>query len=64
MVVVELGGVEGMMVRDVGFFVELRRMKMELAMEAWRRVFLTLMHYKTCLLYRPIKGRKVGGKGE
>ena len=34
MVVVELGGVEGMMVRDLGFFEELRRKKMELAMEA------------------------------
>ena len=33
MVVVELGGVEGMMVRDLGFFQELRRMKMELAMK-------------------------------
>ena len=31
---VELGGVEGMMVRDLGFFLELRRMKMELCMEA------------------------------
>ena len=34
MVVVELGGVEGLMVRDLGFFEELRRKKMELAMEA------------------------------
>ena len=33
MVVVELGGVEGMMVRELGFFEELRRKKMELAME-------------------------------
>ena len=33
MVVVELGGVEGMMVRDLGFFKELRRMEMELSME-------------------------------
>ncbi len=31
---VELGGVEGMMVRELGFFEELRRKKMELAMEA------------------------------
>ena len=34
MVVVELGGVEGMMVRGLGFFEELRAMEMELAMEA------------------------------
>ena len=33
MVVVELGGVEGMMVRELVFFEELRRKKMELAME-------------------------------
>ena len=33
MVVVGLGGVEGMMVRDFGFFEELRRKKMEIAME-------------------------------
>ena len=32
-VVVELGGVEGMKVRDLGFFEELRGKKMELAME-------------------------------
>ena len=34
MVVVELDGVEGIMVRDLGFFQELRRKKMKLAMEA------------------------------
>ena len=34
MVVVELGGVEGMMIRNLGFLEELRRKKMELAMEA------------------------------
>ena len=34
MVVVELVGVEGMMVKDLGFFEELRGMKMELSMEA------------------------------
>ena len=33
MVVVELGGVEGMMVRELGFFEELRRKKMEMARE-------------------------------
>ena len=33
MVVVELGGVEGMMVRELGFFEELRRKKIVLAME-------------------------------
>ena len=33
MVVVELGGVEGMMVRDLGFFEEMRAMEMELSME-------------------------------
>mgnify|MGYP003703442603 CR=1 FL=1 len=33
MVVVELGGVEGMKVRDLGFFGELRSKKMVMAME-------------------------------
>ena len=33
MVVVELGGVEGMMVSDLGFFEELKKKKMEIAME-------------------------------
>ena len=34
MVVVELGGVEGMMVRDLGFFEEMRAMEMEFYMGA------------------------------
>ena len=36
MVVVELGGVEGLMVMELGFFEELREKKMEMAMESWR----------------------------
>ena len=50
MVVVEHGGVEGMMVRDLGFFEELRGKKMELAMEAFWRVFLTLTMMATSWL--------------
>ena len=33
MVVVELGGVEGMELRDLGFFEEMRGISMELGME-------------------------------
>ena len=42
MVVVELGGVEGMKVKKLGFFGELRRMTMEFRVCAWRGNFLTL----------------------
>ena len=34
MVVVELGGVEGMMVRALGFFEEMRAMEMAMDLEA------------------------------
>ena len=33
---IELGGVEGMVLRDLGFFKEMRGMEMELCMEACR----------------------------
>ena len=50
MVVIELGGVEGMKVRDLGFFEELRGKKMELAMELLRIIFLTLTKKATSWL--------------
>ena len=33
MVVVELGGVEGMKIKELGFFEDLKKKKMQLAME-------------------------------
>ena len=39
--VVELGGIEGMEVNGLRVFEELKKMKMELAMEFLRSIFLT-----------------------
>ena len=61
---VELGGVEEMVLMDLEIFKEMRGIEMELCMEAWRWSFLTPTKDISCLLYRPKKGCKGGGKGE
>ena len=49
-VVVELGGVEEMVIRDLGIFKEMRGIEMELCMVAWRTIFQTLECDIACLL--------------
>ena len=63
-VMVELGGVEEMVLRDLGIFKEMRGIEMELCMEAWRWSFLTPTNDLACLIYRPKWGCKGGGKGD
>ena len=41
MVVVDLGGVEGMKIKELGFFEDLKKKKMEFRVCAWRGNFLT-----------------------
>ena len=60
MVVVGLGGVEGMKVKKLGFFGELRRMTMEFRVCAWRGIFLTLKKKALSWLYGQGRGVKGG----
>ena len=62
-VVVELGGVEDMVVRDLEVFKEMRKMERDLCIYAWRPNFLTPKIDMACWLFGSKRGRKGGGKG-